>query len=120
MSTNWSAWLLLTVIFAGLMLIIQRAERKRRLFTGLIMLLIGLVVRTYAIYRIGHDCPIRWDVLCRNNFVLQHSYEATALPVIGLAVVAAIVVNLLYWAFFGRYNPVGSSDSIKVIGRYDE
>jgi hypothetical protein len=36
-----------------------------------------------------------------------------------LAALLAIVVNIVYWALFGRYNPAGSSDAITVIGRDD-
>jgi hypothetical protein len=36
-----------------------------------------------------------------------------------LAVVIALVINIVYWMLVGRYNPVGSSDSIKVLGMDD-
>jgi hypothetical protein len=36
-----------------------------------------------------------------------------------LSILIAGVINLVYWMFVGRYNPVGSSDSIKVLGMDD-
>jgi hypothetical protein len=36
-----------------------------------------------------------------------------------LSIVIAGVINLVYWMLVGRYNPVGTSDSIKVLGMDD-
>jgi hypothetical protein len=36
-----------------------------------------------------------------------------------VALAAAVVLNLLFWLLIGRYNPVGSSDRIQVIGMDD-
>ncbi len=115
---NLGGWLLLTVIFSALLLIVQRAEWKRRIITALIMLLVGLTVRNYAAYAMGRGCILAWQPLC-NTLVMQQESSAIANATINVALVSAAIINLLYWALFGRYNPVGSSDAIKVIGMYD-
>ena len=48
---NWGAFLGLTAVFAVLMLIVQRAERKRRLVTLVVMLAGAELVRRYLVYR---------------------------------------------------------------------
>lgn len=88
---NWEAWLGLTVIFALLMLIVQRAEASRRRITFVIMLVAAELVRRYLLYR-GWDGEGVWAVL------------------------AALVLNLLFWMFIGRSNPPRSSDEIEVLG----
>ncbi|MDI9634498.1 hypothetical protein QM565_01670 [Geitlerinema splendidum] len=35
------------------------------------------------------------------------------------ALVTAFLINFFFWALIGRYNPVGSSDRIQVIGMED-
>jgi hypothetical protein len=48
---NWGAWLGLAVVFAVLMLVVQRTESKRRRAAALVMLVIGELVRRYLMYR---------------------------------------------------------------------
>jgi len=88
---NWGAFLGLTAVFAVLLLIVQRAERKRRLVTLVVMLAGAELVRRYLVYR-------GWDT------------EGL------LAVFAALVLNLLFWLLIGRSNPPKSSDEIQVLG----
>jgi hypothetical protein len=88
---NWGALLVLMAVFAALMLIVQRAERKRRLFTLIVMLIGAELVRRYLVYR-------GWDT------------EGL------LAVLAALILNGLFWLFIGRNNPPKSSDEIEVWG----
>ena len=88
---NWSAFLVLMVVFGGLMLIVQRAERKRRLFTLIVMLVGAELVRRYLVYR-------GWDTEGQ------------------LAVLAALILNGLFWLLIGRSNPPKSSDEIQVLG----
>jgi len=116
---NVGGWLLLTGLFGLLMLVIQRAELKRRMITGLFMLIAGVLVWRFALYRMGGDCVLDWSVLC-NLRVLQQYHGAVAILTVNRALLTALTLNLLFWALLGRYNPVGSSDEIKVIGRYDE
>ena len=115
MILNVGGWLLLTVFFSVLLLIVQRVERKRRLITAIIMLFVAILVWRYALYRIGTDCNVSWPVLCPTLIVSQH-FQPIAQATADLSVVGALMVNFVYWALFGRYNPPGTSDSIKVFG----
>ncbi len=76
---NLGGWLLLTVLFSGIFLVIQRAERKRRLLTAIIMLIMAGVIWSYGIYRISGDCDMFWQVLCRVPIVTVrfHSIAVT-------------------------------------------
>jgi hypothetical protein len=115
---NVGGWLLLTVLFGGLLLVIQRAERKRRLITAGIMAIAGILVWRYGLYRIGGECNVPWHVLCA-SLVFQQRANAIAIATVNWSLVGALVINLLYWALLGRYNPPGSSDAIKVYGMDD-
>jgi hypothetical protein len=86
--------LFLTFIIGVMLLIVQRVEAKRRLIIALGMLVGGELVRRYVWYRGVHS-------------------EAW------VALIAALVLNFLFWILIGRYNPVGSSDRIQVIGMDD-
>jgi hypothetical protein len=86
--------LFLTFIIGVMILIVQRVEAKRRLIIALGMLVGGELVRRYVWYRGVHS-------------------EAW------VALIAALVLNFLFWILIGRYNPVGSSDRIQVIGMDD-
>ena len=112
---NLGGWLLLTVLFSGIFLVIQRAERKRRLLTAIIMLIMAGVIWSYGIYRISGDCDLYWQVLCRAPIVTVR-FHNIAVTTSFWSVGAALIINFLYWALFGRYNLVGSSDSIRVYG----
>ena len=115
---NLGGWLLLTVLFSGLFLIIQRAERKRRLLTAIIMLIMAGIVWSYGIYRIGGDCDAPWQLLCQTPLVTGR-FHNIAITTAFWSVGAGLIINFLYWALLGRYNPVGSSDAIKVYGMDD-
>ena len=115
---NVGGWLLLTALFGGLLLIVQRAERKRRLITAIIMALVGILVWRYGLYRIGGECSIAWETLCSSPVIRQQA-TAIAITTVNWSLVGAVMVNLVYWALLGRYNPPGSSDAIKVFGMDD-
>ena len=85
---------LLTVIFSLVFLLIQRSERKKRLVVLIAFLIIGELIRRYTFYRNVHS-------------------EAW------LSLILALILNGLFWLFFGRYNPPKSSDEIEVIGLDD-
>jgi len=85
---------LLTIFISVMLFMIQRAEAKRRLLVAVVMLAIGELIRRYVFYRGVHT-------------------EAQ------VALVIALIVNFLFWALIGRYNPVHSSDEIQVIGMDD-
>lgn len=116
---NVGGWLLLTGLFGCLLLVVQRAERKRRLITAIIMTLAGILVWRYGLYRIGGECNVTWKVLCSSPIIRQQA-DAIARATVNWALVGALVINLVYWALLGRYNPPGSSDAIKVYGMDDE
>lgn len=86
--------LLLTAFFGVIFLLIQRAEKRRRLLVMLIFLIAGELIRRYVWYR---------DI---------HAEAWTALLI-------ALILNGAFWLFIGRYNPPGSSDDIQVIGLDD-
>jgi hypothetical protein len=115
---NVGGWLLLSALFGGLMLVIQRAERKRRIITTVIMAIAGILVWRYGLYRIGSECDAPWHVLCASP-VFRQQANTIAVATVNWAVVSALVINLLFWALLGRYNPPGSSDAIKVYGMDD-
>lgn len=85
---------LLTLAIGTMLMVVQRAEPKRRRLVALGMLLIGELIRRYVWFR---------------DF---HAEGWTAL-------IAALVINGLFWLLIGRYNPVGSSDRIHVYGLDD-
>jgi len=83
-----------TIVLGVLIFFIQRTEAKRRLVVLIIMGIPFLLLRNLAVFR---------DV----------EREAW----VGLAI--ALVLNFLFWVLIGRYNPVGSSDQIQVLGMDD-
>ena len=93
---NWGAFLLLAVLLAVLMLAVQRTEVKRRRLTWLLVIVFSFLTWYWSSVR-G----------LTGEFVL--------------AIVAAAVINLLFWLVIGRYNPVPDSDeTIKVYGLDDD
>ncbi|MFQ3567364.1 MAG: hypothetical protein SNJ59_10225 [Aggregatilineales bacterium] len=85
---------LLIVIFGLLMFFIQRTEAKKRLVVTLITLIALELIRRYVWFRDVHTEG--W-----------------------VAFITAFLLNFFFWLFIGRYNPVGSSDRIQVIGMDD-
>ncbi len=86
--------LLLTFLFSLIFLLIQRSERRRRLIVIFAFLVVGELIRRYTWYRNVHT-------------------EAW------VALILALLINLLFWLFIGRYNPPHSSEEIQVIGLDD-
>lgn len=91
---NLELFTLFTLAFGVMLFLIQRAEPKRRLVVALLMLIAAELIRRYAVYR---------DVNSEALF----------------AFIVALVLNFLFWVLIGRYNPVGSSDNIQVLGMDD-
>lgn len=85
---------LLVLSFGTIIFVIQRTEAKRRRVVAFIMLLV-LLVLVWLINTLG-----AWG-------------EA----IVGLLI--ALVLNGLFYILIGRYNPVGSSDDIHVLGMDD-
>lgn len=86
--------LLLVLSFGTILLVIQRTEAKRRRVVMAIMFLVLLV--------------LGWLINIRGVWG-----EA----VVGLVIAA--ILNFLFYVLIGRYNPVGSSDDIHVLGMDD-
>jgi len=92
MDTN--SVIVLTVALGLIFLIIQRTEVKKRRVVTYVMTLIMLVVVWYI----------------------------ATVGIWGAGIVAlllALFLNYLFWLLIGRYNPVGSSDDIHVLGMDD-
>lgn len=85
---------LMILSFGLLLLLVQRAELKRRRVVAILLLPVAGIILYYA-------------------NATSHLREAL------VGFILALVLNFLFWLFVGRYNPVGSSDSIKVLGLDD-
>lgn len=89
---NWEAFGGLAVVFAAMILLVQRTEPNRRRFVLVIMLLVGEVLRRFVVYR-------AWD---------REGWWALG---------AALALNVVFWIVIGRSNPPRSSaDEIEVVG----
>jgi hypothetical protein len=113
---NPGGLLVLTAIFATLILVVQRSELKRRGVSAFIMLIIGSVMWRYGLYVLTRDCANGWKLIC-STLPIRQSADSAANATLIQALLLAILINFVFWALIGRYNPVGSSDSITVIGR---
>ena len=92
---DWNYVALIAIVASLLLIMIQRSERKRR------RLVTGFVVICFLVIR--HNISIK-----------PHLNEETV-----LAFGIGVLVSALFWLVIGRYNPVGSSDEIQVIGMDD-
>lgn len=115
---NAGGWLLVSVIFSGLLLLVQRSERKRRNISLVIVAIGSIIIWRYAIYRMSGDCSQLFQIVCEKGFFRQRA-ETIAVNTVNLSILTALLVNLLFWVFFGRSNPPGSSDAIQVFGMND-
>lgn len=86
--------LIFTLLISLLLLIIQRTERSKRFLVITVMVIPAILIRNWVVYR-----------------------EMESEGIVALAL--AILLNFLFWWLVGRYNPVGSSDSIEVLGLDD-
>jgi len=84
----------ISLLLGGLFLAIQRVEAKKRIFVIVLMCGVFILIRNWIVLR-GAE---------REGWA-------------GLFI--ALLLNFLFWVFIGRYNPVGSSDEIKVLGLDD-
>jgi len=91
---NIGAVILLVLTFGTVLMLIQRAEARRRLLVAIIMAFVGLLAQRYAAYRELYTEAF-WGFI------------------------VAVVLNLLFWVVIGRYNPPGTSDDIQVLGMDD-
>lgn len=88
---DMDAFLLLFALYAGGILVTQRAEKASRLMVLFTMAFIGNLIWRVAIY---------------------YEYEAENV----WAILAALSINGLFWLVIGQRFPPGSSDSIEVVG----
>ena len=86
---------LISLVVALLLVLPQRVERKRRKLALAIVLLCCLLIR--------------------HNAFLKGDLHAETL----LGFLFGASLSGLFWLLVGRYNPVGSSDDIRVIGMDD-
>ena len=89
-----SYFLLLLFAIGFMMFLFQRTEAKKRRIVVLVMVVPCILIFNFIRYRGLHA-------------------EAQA------AFVIALVVNVFFWLFIGRYNPPKSSDEIQVLGMDD-
>jgi hypothetical protein len=86
--------LILTLLIGFLFLLIQRAEPKSRRLVAALTMIPGI---------------------CILYFILYRNIETEG----GLALILSLLLNFAFWILIGRYNPVASSDNIKVLGLDD-
>jgi len=87
---NWGSYIILTGWFGMMFLLIQRAETRRRRTVTILMIFAGVL-----------------------TFAWAAGQNLTGAVVAGL--ITALIFNFLFWLLIGRYNPVGSSEDIRVI-----
>jgi hypothetical protein len=86
--------LILTFLIGFLLLLIQRAEPKSRRLVIALTIIPGIFIR---------------------NFIRYRDIETEG----WVALLLALLLNFLFWVLIGRYNPVPSSDDIRVLGLDD-
>lgn len=91
---DWNYIIPLAIVFAFIWILIQRTEKKNKRYSYLILIIVLLAARYNAFLRDIHTET--W-----------------------LAFFFGLMISFLFWLFIGRYNPVGSSDDIQVIGMDD-
>ncbi|MBL8163324.1 MAG: hypothetical protein JNJ61_15160 [Anaerolineae bacterium] len=85
---------LLSIVLGTIFFILQRTEKQRKRGVQVVMGGLGLLIIWYVGMR-------------------QYWGELV------VALLIALVFNFLFWVLIGRYNPVGSSDDIRVLGLDD-
>jgi hypothetical protein len=117
---NVGGWLLLSALFSALLLLVQRAERNRRLAT-LFFVALGLwLVAQFGVFRISTACQASPALYCEVDLpLIREPAKAAAYNTANAAFFTALVLNFLFFLFIGRYNPPKSSDDIKVLGLND-
>ena len=85
---------ILTGLIGFLLFLIQRAEPKSRRLVIVLTIFPSIFIR---------------------NFILYRDIETEG----WLSLAIALLLNFMFWVLVGRYNPVTSSDQIKVLGLDD-
>jgi hypothetical protein len=116
---NTGGWIVLSLVFGSLLLLVQRAERKRRRLTFIILAFVGLIVWRYAIYRLSGDCIEAFALVCQASWIRQRALTI-AINTVNMALLTSVIMNVVFWVLIGRSNPPGTSESIYVYGMDDE
>jgi uncharacterized membrane protein (DUF106 family) len=87
---NWGSFIVLTGWFGMMFFLIQRTETRRKRIVTVLMVFAGVL-----------------------TFMWAAGQGLTGVLV--AAVITSLILNLLFWILIGRYNPVGSSEDIRVI-----
>ena len=93
MDINYIALISATVAF--LLVFVQRTEKTKRRIVWTVIILCFLVIR--------HNAFLKGDL-----------HEETL-----VGFIIGFLLSGLFWLLIGKYNPVGSSDDIQVIGMDD-
>lgn len=93
MDTGYIA--LIATIVTLLLLLIQRTEASKRRMSWTFAIICFLIIR-------------------HNTFIKSDYHEETL-----IAFIVGFVISGLFWLFIGKYNPVGTSDDMKVMGLDD-
>jgi signal transduction histidine kinase len=91
---NLEYLLIFTTVIGLVLFLFQRTEPKKRLIVVAVMFVPALWIRNWIVYR---DLE-------------QEGW---------IALILAVLLNFFFWVFIGRYNPVQSSDEIRVLGLDD-
>lgn len=86
---------LISITVALLLIFVQRTEKTKRRIVWFIILICFLVIR--------HNAFIKGDL-----------HDETL-----IGFIVGMFMSGLFWLLIGKYNPVGSSDDIQVIGMDD-
>ncbi len=86
---------LISITVTLLLVLIQRTEKTKRRIVWVLVLICFLVIR-------------------HNAFIKEDLHEETLLAFAG-----GFLFSGLFWLLVGKYNPVGTSDEIHVIGMDD-
>jgi len=86
---------LISLAVTILLVFVQRTETTKRRITWGVIIICFLVIR--------HNAFIKGDL-----------HEETL-----IGFIVGIIISGLFWILVGKYNPVGTSDNIKVIGMDD-
>lgn len=107
--------LLLTGFISAMLFIVQRSEAKRRLLVTLIMLIPAELIRRYVFYASRTVVVPPFNDLT-GTIAFRHALQHPSIHrEAWIALVLALLLNFSFWLFIGRYNPVHSSDEIRVI-----
>ncbi len=92
---DWGYVALISITVTLLIIMVQRAEKKRRRLVASFALLCLLVIR-------------------HNAFLKGNLHEETL-----AALLIGALLSGIFWLLIGRYNPVGTADEIRVMGLDD-